>query len=161
MVWTSLDPKPRSERDGEVQENSPLLSEGSSEVVEPAFAHPEPLSVLAEDFERKSRKSATMSRLLEQHRRHLSIAQNERDELYDKLQQVMPVVQQRAGSLREAMNARRFEAEPQHFRELFDVNEKALNELGTLATALTADFIWLRSAWDQYRQAMQEAQRLR
>jgi hypothetical protein len=116
--------------------------------------------MLAEDFERRSRKSATMSRLLEQHRRHLCAAQNERAELYDKLLQLMPVIQQSTDSLREAMNARRFEAEPQHFRELFDVNERALNDLGTLATALTADFMWLRSAWDQYTRSMHEAQRL-
>jgi hypothetical protein len=115
----------RFEQEGEVQEDTSRPSEVSSELVAPASANPEYLSALAEDFERRSRKSATMSRLLEQHRRHLSTAQNERAELYDKLQRVLPVIQQSADSLSEALNARRFEAEPQNFRELFDVNERA------------------------------------
>lgn len=161
IVWTSTDSQPRFAGEDAFSGNSTSALDASTRPLEPSFAQEPPLATLAEDFERRGRKSATISRLLEQHRRHLLTAQNERAELYEKLERIVPVVQQTADSLREAMNGRMFEAEAPRLQELFDVNERALNELGTLATALTADFLWLRSAWGQYTQTVKEAQTLR
>ncbi len=118
------------------------------------------LSSLAQEAERRSRKSATMSRHLDQHRRQLRSAEKERDEVYAKLARIVPVVQESAASLRDAMNGSRREVDQRRIAELFDVNERALAELGSLTTSLSADFLWLKSAWDQYAQSVADTRGL-
>jgi hypothetical protein len=101
-----------------------------------------------------------MSRLLDQHRRHLRSAEKERDEVYAKLARIVPVVQESAASLRDAMNGSRREVDQRRIAELFDVNERALAELGSLTTSLSADFLWLKSAWEQYAQSVADTRGL-
>lgn len=121
----------------------------------------ESFAAIGEDLERRSRKSATMVRLLEQHRQQLKTAEKERDEAYDKLARVVPVVQETALALREAMDGRKIDIDPGRMHKLFKMNGRALDELEKVSTILFADFLWLKSAWEQYARSVEDARRFR
>ena len=122
-----------------------------------ADAPPRTFAEIGEDLDRRSRQSAAMVRLLEQHRQQLQTAEKERDDAYDKLAQVVPVVQ----ALREAMDARQVDEDPARMHRLFMLNGRALDELEKVAVTLFADFLWVKSCWEQYGRTVDEARRLR
>lgn len=121
----------------------------------------ETFMAVGEDLERRSRQSATMARLLEQHRQQLQTAEKERDAAYDKLARVVPVVQETAQSLREALDARKLDEDPARMHRLFMLNGRALDELEKVAVTLFADFLWVKSAWEQYARTAEDARKLR
>lgn len=121
----------------------------------------ETFMAVGEDLERRSRQSATMARLLEQHRQQLQTAEKERDAAYDKLARVVPVVQETAQSLREALDARKLDEDPAKMHRLFMLNGRALDELEKVAVTLFADFLWVKSAWEQYARTAEDARKLR
>ena len=116
---------------------------------------------VGEDLERRSRQSATMARLLEQHRYQLQTAERERDAAYDKFSRVVPVVQETAQALREALDARKLDEDPAKMHRLFMLNGRALDELEKVAVTLFADFLWVKSAWEQYARSAEDARKLR
>lgn len=73
---------------------------------------------VGEDLERRSRQSATMARLLEQHRYQLQTAERERDAAYEKFARVVPVVQETAQALRESLDARKLDEDPAKMHRL-------------------------------------------
>ena len=111
----------------------------------------ETFAAIGEDLERRSRQSATLVRLLEQHRQQLVTAERERDAAYAQLARIVPVVQETARNLREAMDARRLEEDPAPMHKLFVLNGRALDELEKVATTLFADYLWVKSAWEPDR----------
>ena len=118
-------------------------------------------AAIGEELERRSRQSATMARVLEQHRQQLQTAEKERDEAYEKLSRVVPVVHETAQALREAMDARKIDEDPARMHRLFMLNGRALDELEKVAVTLFADFLWVKSAWEQYARSAEEARKLR
>jgi hypothetical protein len=116
---------------------------------------------VGEDLERRSRQSATMARLLEQHRIQLHTAEKERDAAYEKFSRVVPVVQETAQALREALDARKLDEDPAKMHRLFMLNGRALDELEKVAVTLFADFLWVKSAWEQYARSAEDARKLR
>ena len=116
---------------------------------------------VGEDLERRSRQSATMARLLEQHRIQLHTAEKERDAAYEKFARVVPVVQETAQALREALDARKLDEDPAKMHRLFMLNGRALDELEKVAVTLFADFLWVKSAWEQYARSAEDARKLR
>jgi hypothetical protein len=116
---------------------------------------------VGEDLERRSRQSATMARLLEQHRFQLQTAERERDAAYEKFNRVVPVVQETAQALREALDARKLDEDPAKMHRLFMLNGRALDELEKVAVTLFADFLWVKSAWEQYARSAEDARKLR
>lgn len=118
-------------------------------------------AAIGEELERRSRQSATMARVLEQHRQQLQTAEKERDEAYDKLSRVVPVVHETAQALREAMDARKIDEDPARMHRLFMLNGRALDELEKVAVTLFADFLWVKSAWEQYARSAEDARKLR
>ncbi len=116
---------------------------------------------VGEDLERRSRQSATMARLLEQHRYQLQTAERERDAAYEKFARVVPVVQETAQALREALDARKLDEDPAKMHRLFMLNGRALDELEKVAVTLFADFLWVKSAWEQYARSAEDARKLR
>jgi hypothetical protein len=116
---------------------------------------------VGEDLERRSRQSATMARLLEQHRYQLQTAERERDAAYEKFARVVPVVQETAQALRESLDARKLDEDPAKMHRLFMLNGRALDELEKVAVTLFADFLWVKSAWEQYARSAEDARKLR
>ena len=116
---------------------------------------------VGEDLERRSRQSATMARLLEQHRYQLQTAERERDAAYEKFARVVPVVQETAHALRESLDARKLDEDPAKMHRLFMLNGRALDELEKVAVTLFADFLWVKSAWEQYARSAEDARKLR
>lgn len=137
---------------------SPPSLGGDLDPVEDEF---ETFAAIGEDLERRSRQSATLVRLLEQHRQALMTAERERDAAYDKLARVVPVVQETAQALREAMDARKVDEDAARMHRLFLLNGRALDELEKVAVTLFADFLWVKSAWEQYAKSVEEARKLR
>lgn len=116
---------------------------------------------IGEDLERRSRRSATMARLLEQHRHQLQTAEKERDEAYEKLSRVYPVVQETTRALKEAMDARKVDEDSSRMQRLFQLNGRALDELEKVSVTLFADFLWCKTAWEQYAKTVEDARQLR
>lgn len=151
------------ERDGHSVDTLPL-PETSGEIVTAraeADDELESFATIGEELERRSRQSATMVRLLEQHRQQLESAEKQRDDAYDKLARVVPLVQETGHALREAMEARKVDDDPARMHRLFMLNGRALDELEKVAVDLFADFLWCKSAWEQYARSVEDARKLR
>lgn len=116
---------------------------------------------IGEDLERRAREWANMVRLLEQHRLHLESAEAERDAAYDKLARVVPIVQETGEALKSAMDACKAGEMSGDLANVYARNSRALDELEKIAVALSANFLWCRSAWEQYARSIVSAQRLR
>lgn len=116
---------------------------------------------VGEDLERRAREWANMVRLLEQHRLHLESAEAERDGVYDKLARVVPIVQETGDALKAAMEACKAGEMSGDLATVYARNSRALDELEKIAVALSANFLWCRSAWEQYARSIVSAQRLR
>lgn len=134
---------------------------GTENDPEPADTVWDTFMAVGEDLERRSRQSATMARLLEQHRFQLQTAERERDAAYEKFNRVVPVVQETAQALREALDARKLDEDPAKMHRLFMLNGRALDELEKVAVTLFADFLWVKSAWEQYARSAEDARKLR
>lgn len=134
---------------------------GTEDDPEPGESVWDTFMAVGEDLERRSRQSATMARLLEQHRIQLQTAEKERDTAYEKFGRVVPVVQETAQALREALDARKLDEDPAKMHRLFMLNGRALDELEKVAVTLFADFLWVKSAWEQYARSAEDARKLR
>lgn len=137
---------------------SPFAFGDDPEPVEDEFPT---FAAIGQDLDRRSRQGATMVRLLEQHRQQLVTAEKERDAAYEQLARVVPVVQETAQALRDAMDERKVDEDSSRMHKLFMLNGRALDELEKVATTLFADFLWVKSAWEQYANAVEDARKLR
>lgn len=116
---------------------------------------------VGEDLERRSREWVHMVRLLEQHRLHLDSAEGERDRLTAKLDALMPEVQDSGRSLKGMLDSAKSGDISGDLAAEFDRSMRALDELEQTATALSANFLWCRSAWEQYARSVIRAQQMR
>lgn len=116
---------------------------------------------VGEDLERRSREWTNMVRLLEQHRLHLESAEGERDLLYDRLTEIVPDVQESGRSLKSMLETSKSGEVAGELATHFDKNMRALDELEKVATALNVNFLWCRSAWEQYARSAIRAQQMR
>jgi hypothetical protein len=118
-------------------------------------------AAVRDDLERRTRESAHMVRLLEQHRQHLEATERERDAVYEQLARIVPMVQDSARELKTAMDQCKAGELGADLASLWLRNGKALEELENVAATLASRFLWCRSAWEQYAKSIVVAQRLR
>src|SRR4051812_37400342 len=123
--------------DGTSRSSTPdVLSSPSS----PALGHAD----LTSDLDRRSREWASMARVLEQHRQHLEVAEREQESCYGKLARVMPVVQETAKALKNAIDERKRGQGSGDIDGLFSLSSRALDELEKAAATLATNLIWCR-----------------
>ena len=116
---------------------------------------------VGDDLERRSREWTHMVRLLEQHRLHLEAAEGERDQLQDKLNAIVPEVEESGRALKAMLERSKSGDISGDLAAQFDRNMRALEELEKTATALSVNFLWCRSAWEQYARSVIRAQQMR
>jgi chromosome segregation ATPase len=116
---------------------------------------------LEEEMERRSREWTQAMRLLEQHRMQLESAEAARDALNDKLKALMPEVQDSGRALKAMLDTSKSGDVSGNLTAQFEKSMRALGDLEKTASALNANFLWVRSAWEQYARSVIEAQRMR
>jgi hypothetical protein len=116
---------------------------------------------VSEELERRSREWTKMVRLLDLNRQNLDAAEAERDAAYSELAIIVPIVEQTARELKEAMEAGRAGEQSPDLATLFSTNGEALDRLERVSVALTGHFLRCRSAWEQYVRSVYSAQQLR
>lgn len=116
---------------------------------------------VGDDLERRSREWTHMVRLLDQHRLHLESAEGERDQLQDKLKAILPEVQESSRALKAMLDRSKSGDISGDLAAQFDRNMRALDALEKTATALNNNFLWCRSAWEQYARSVLRAQQMR
>jgi hypothetical protein len=102
-----------------------------------------------------------MARLLDQQRVEMEAAERERQSLYSKLPQTFASVQESERALRLAVEQSQAGDLAGDLTAHFTGNGRALDDLEKLSLALNANFLWWRSAWEQYARAVIKAHRLR
>lgn len=118
-------------------------------------------SDLGKELDRRSRESASMVRLLEQHRRQLAKAEKDRNHAADMLARVIPVVEDTGRKLKIGMESFRPGEDPAQLQTLFTMNARALDELERVAEDLNASAAWNRTCWEQYIASVETAQQMR
>ena len=171
-AFTPLPPQPQVKHLRPVVKSEPILRDDdkgdgtsrssmpdvlSSSSSSPTLGHAD----LTSDLDRRSREWASMARVLEQHRQHLEVAEREQEACYGKLARVMPVVQETAKALKNAIDERKRGQGTGDIDGLFSLSSRALDELEKAAATLATNLIWCRTAWDEYARSMEAAQRLR
>lgn len=177
MASTVFDEAVQRDRSDVTPLPNPLARKGHSEVVRrpdifqrsPApgggdrAARPSPSSYVGVGaaLERRSREWTAMIRVLDQNRNALVAAELERDAAYEELARIVPVVQEAGKQLATATNATRDGQPAADLPELFSRNGEALDQLESVAIALSSHFLRCRTAWEQYARSVENAQQLR
>lgn len=110
---------------------------------------------------RRGREWTRAVRLLEQHRMQVESAESERDALHESLNGLMPEVQDSGDALSSMLEKSKSGDVPGNLTAQFDKSMRALEELEETAAALNANFLWVRSAWEQYARSLIQVQKMR
>lgn len=116
---------------------------------------------LGEDLDRRGREWTNMVRVLEQQRLQMEAAEEERDDLYEKLARISPEVQETGRALKSVLDACKSGDVSGDLATQFAKSMRSIEDLEKVAVALSANFLWCRSAWEQYARSVIKAQRLR
>lgn len=116
---------------------------------------------LSADLDRRSRENAIMVRLLDQQRTHLATAEAERDRLYEALARIVPEANESGRSLARMMETAKSGDLSGDLSREFGRNLRALDELESVAKALSANLLWTRSGWEQYARSVIGAHKMR
>ncbi|MGN6548324.1 MAG: hypothetical protein ACTHJ3_00290 [Pararhizobium sp.] len=100
-------------------------------------------------------------RLIEQQRPLLEAAEAERDRLCEAFNRLVPEVQESAGTFKTMLEATKSGDVSGNLAAQFNRNLKVLDELESLAEALTTNMLGIRSTWEQYAKSMIRAQKMR
>lgn len=148
-----------------------ILNAGSAPLDDPApesaEAQPEAPSVpsnfsgVGQDVERRSRETASMVRMLEQHRRQLAKAERDHAQAAEMLSRIMPVIDETNRSLKVGLEQFKPGDETGHLQTLFTLNARAFEELEKVSEDLNASAAWHRSCWEQYVSSVERAQEMR
>lgn len=116
---------------------------------------------LTDDLDRRARDWRAIVRLMEQQRPQLEMAEAERDRLGEALAKVVAEVQESGRSLKTLLDTTRSGDVTGDLAGQFSRNVNALEQLEDVTENLIANFIILRSSWEQYARSVIQAQGLR
>ncbi|MCW7545400.1 hypothetical protein N7I30_16495 [Aurantimonas litoralis] len=141
---------------------SPISGQG---VVDPTARLPRRIDGgfvgLGHDLDRHGRECRNAVRLMEQLRPPLEAAESERVRLHQSLTRIVPEVDENGRSLSGMIESARKGDVSGDLSAKFSKSAAKLDELESLAEALNANLMAVRSAWEQYARAAIQAQRLR
>ncbi|MCQ8781626.1 hypothetical protein [Mangrovibrevibacter kandeliae] len=127
----------------------------------PARRHGAAFNTVSEDIDRRLRDWKSMLRVMEQQRPQLETAENERDKLYSALARVLPEVQESGRVVKALIDGIKNGEAATDLATQFTKNQRALDQLESIAEALSANLLWVRSAWEQYSRSVGQAQAMR
>lgn len=139
----------------------PPLASGSSINTRPVRQPQSAFLAIREDVERRSREWIATAHLVEQSRNYLATAEAERDFGYKTLAEVLPLVEESGRDLKEAMNRAKDGEDVGNIESLFEASDRALECLERVASDLSAQLVWCRTAWEQFEKAHQKEKKLR
>lgn len=116
---------------------------------------------LGHDLDRHGRECRNAVRLMEQLRPALEAAEAERIRLHQSLTRILPEVDENGRGLSAMIETARKGDVNGDLSAKFSKSAAKLDELESLAEALNANLMTVRSAWEQYARAAIQAQRLR
>lgn len=116
---------------------------------------------LTADLDRRARDWRAIVRLMEQQRPQLEMAQAERDRLGETLARVANEVQETGRNLATMLATIRSGDVSGDLAAQFSRNVDALERLEDVTECMIANFILLRSSWEQYARSVIQAQGLR
>ena len=116
---------------------------------------------LGHDLDQQGRECRNAVRLMEQLRPQLEAAETERVRLHQSLTRILPEVDENGRGLSAMIETARKGDVTGDLAAKFSKNAAKLDELESLAEALNANLMAVRSAWEQYARAAIQAQRLR
>jgi chromosome segregation ATPase len=116
---------------------------------------------LRDDLDQHSRSWRNAARLLEQLRPQMEAAEAERDRLQAALDRIVPEVDESHKSLSSIIERAKAGDISGDLGARFTRSLTKLDELESIAEALTANHLALRSIWEQYARTVLQAQRLR
>jgi chromosome segregation ATPase len=116
---------------------------------------------LTSELDQHSRNWRNSARLLEQLRPQMEAAEAERDRLQATLARIIPEINESQKGLSTMIETAKAGDISGDLGAKFGRSLAKLDELESLAEALTANHLALRSVWEQYARAVLQAQRLR
>ncbi|MEC5289303.1 hypothetical protein VSX64_04065 [Aurantimonas sp. C2-6-R+9] len=116
---------------------------------------------VGDDLDRRARDWRNTVRLLEQQRPQLESAETEHARLHEALARIVPEVQENGRALKALLDTTKTGDISGDLATQFNKNLNSLDELESVAEALTANLVWVRSTWEQYARTIIKAQRMR
>ncbi|HET7411752.1 MAG TPA: hypothetical protein VFJ18_03735 [Pararhizobium sp.] len=113
------------------------------------------------DLDRRSRDWRHTYRLMEQQRPHLEAAEAERDRLHDALDKAVTEVKEGSRIFREAIESTKEGDVSSDLVPQFNRCLTGLDELESVAEALTVNMLNIRTCWEQYARTILRAQKMR
>lgn len=118
-------------------------------------------SGLTDDLDRRARDWRAIVRLMEQQRPQLEMAESERERLAEALGRAVGEVQESGKTLKAMLDTTRAGDVSGDLAAQFSRQVGALEQLEDVTENLIANFILLRSTWEQYARSVIQAQGLR
>ncbi|WP_349370047.1 hypothetical protein [Salinarimonas sp.] len=116
---------------------------------------------LTDDLDRRARDWRAVVRLMEQQRPQLEMAETERERLAEMLARAVSEVQESGKNLKAMLDNTRSGDVSGDLAAQFARQVGALEQLEDVTESLIANFIMLRSTWEQYARSVIQAQGLR
>jgi hypothetical protein len=116
---------------------------------------------LSDDLGRRIRDGRNMMRILDAQRPQLEAAEAEFAASYQRLAKIVPIAQDAGKVLTEMLATTKSGAITEDLGPQFTRNLRALDELESVAEALTVNLLQVRSSWEQYAKSIIRAQKMR
>ena len=149
--------------DGKAQ--PPIKANGGDAIAETVSRLPRRIaggfSGVGRDLDRRARDWRNTYRLMEQQRPHLEAAEAERDRLHEALDRAVSEVKDSSRIFKEAIERTKEGDVSSDLGPQFTRCLEGLDELESIAEALSVNMLNIRSTWEQYARTIIRAQKMR